>query len=92
MKRRKPDWDDLPVKGALTNLSSDICGCYDKWCTETGEQGQCDLCGVWVYAVYDGISKDQFEGLMALTLNIETLAYICKLNSCLNSDCNELHF
>ena len=58
VKRRKPDWDDLPVKGALTNLSGDVCGCYDKWCTETGEQGQYDLCGVWVYAVYDGISKD----------------------------------
>ena len=28
---------------------------------------------------------------MALTLNVENLTYNCKLNSCLNSDCNELH-
>ena len=87
----EPDSDDLPVKGALTNLSGDICAHCDKQCTETGEQGQCDLCGVWVYAVYDGISKDQYEGVMALILNIENLTYICKLNSCLSSDCNELH-
>ena len=45
---------------------------------------------MWVYAVYDGISKDQYEGLMAFTLN-EKWTYICKLNSHLNSDCNELH-
>ena len=37
VKRRKPDSDDLPVKGVLMNLSGDICGHCDKQCTETGE-------------------------------------------------------
>ena len=107
VKRRKPDSDDSPVKGVLTNLSGDICRHCDKQCTETGEQGQaiqCDLCGVWVHAVCDGINKNHYQGLVSLTSNIENLVYLCKLNSCqarfkqmifetvkVNSDCNELH-
>ena len=60
VKRHKPDSDDSPVKGVLSNLSGDVCGHCNKQCTETGEQGQaiqCDLCGVWVHAVCDGISN-----------------------------------
>ena len=107
VKRRKPESNDSPVKEVLTNFSGDICRHCDKQCTETGEQGQaiqCDLCGVWVHAVCDGISKDHYQGLVSLTSNVENLAYLCKLNSCqarfrqmifetakANSDCNELH-
>ena len=107
LKRHKPDLDDSPVKGILKNLSGDICRHCDKQCIETGEQGQaiqCDLCGVWVHAACDGISKDHYQGLVSLTSNIENLAYLCRLNSCqarfkqmvfetakTNSDCNELH-
>ena len=43
---------------------------------------QCDLCGVWVHAVCDGLSKDQYQGLVSLTSGIENLAYLGKLNSC----------
>ena len=43
---------------------------------------QCDLCGVWVHAVCDGIRKDHYQGLVSLTSSIENLAYLCKLNSC----------
>jgi len=67
------------------HLSGDICKHCNKQCTETGEQGQaiqCDLCGVWVYALCDGLSKDQYQGLVSLTSSIENLAYLCKLNSC----------
>ena len=85
VKRHKPDSDDSPVKGVLSNLSGDVCGHCNKQCTETGEQGQaiqCDLCGVWVHAVCDGISKAQYQSLVSLTSNVENLAYLCKLNSC----------
>lgn len=40
VKTHKPDSDDSPVKGVLTNFSGDhdISGHYDKQCTDTGEQ------------------------------------------------------
>ena len=56
----------------------------DKKCTETEKQVQaiqCDLCGVWVHAVCDGISKDQYQSFVALTSKVENLAYLSKLNS-----------
>ena len=78
-KRPRPA-DDWPEKGVITHLSGDICKhCY-KQCTETGEQGQAiqyDFCGVWVYVVCDGISKDHYQGLVSLTSSIENLAYLC---------------
>jgi len=85
VKRCKPDLDDSPVKSVLSNLSGDICGHCNKQCTEVGEQGQaiqCDICDVWVHAVCDGISEDQYQNLMSLTSDVENLAYLCKLNSC----------
>ena len=84
-KRRKPDSGDSPEKGVLTKLPGDICGHCKECCTETGEQGkavQCDLCGVWVHARYDGISVDQCTQLVSLTSSVENIAYLCKLNSC----------
>ena len=65
--------------------NASLCKHCNKQCTETGEQAlaiQCDLCGVWVCAVCDGISPDQYQGLISLTSSIENLAYLCKLNSC----------
>jgi len=35
-----------------------------------------------VHALCDGLSKDQYQGLVSLTSSIENLAYLCKLTSC----------
>ena len=85
VKRKKPDSDDSPQKGVLTNLPGDICGHCNNCCTETGKQGQavqCDLCSVWVHAECDGISVDQYKALVSLTSSVDNIAYLCRLNSC----------
>ena len=52
-------------------------------CTSKGEAIQCDLCCVWVHAVCEGITRDQYKAIKSLS-SLDNLLYHCKISNCMN--------
>lgn len=70
---------------AATVVPVDICGHCKKRCAETGKKGeavQCDLCGSWVHAACEGITREHYKSLTQLACYAGNIAYFCNLNLC----------
>ena len=79
-KRKKPD--DSPDKtDEILNKAMDLCGKCNKKCTTKGESIQCDLCGLWVHASCEDISKDQYKAIKTLSA-LDNIVYYCRNNDC----------
>ena len=83
-KRRKPGVDESPDKSYyILSKSLDVRGKCNKKCTSKGEAIQCNLCCVWVHAVCEGITRDQYKAIKSLS-SLDNLVYHCKINDCIN--------
>ena len=86
-KRKKPGIEESPDKSHyILNKSLDTCGKCNKKCALRGDAIQCDLCGMWVHAVCEGISHEKYKAIKSLTL--ENVVYYCQINSCLSRNKN----
>ena len=82
-KRKKPGIEESPDKSYyILSKSLDTCGKCNKKCTSRGDAIQCDLCGIWVHAVCEGISHEKYKAIKSLAL--ENVVYYCQINSCLS--------
>ena len=82
-KRKKPGIEESPDKSYyILSKSLDTCGKCNKKCTSRGDAIQCDLCGMWVHAVCEGISHEKYKAIKSLAL--ENVVYYCQINSCLS--------
>ena len=81
-KRRKPDHISPEVVSKPVN----VCGHCSKKCTSKGltsEAIMCDLCGSWVHAACEGLTREQFKVFNQLSNSVENIVYYCNLNQCL---------
>ena len=79
-KRKK--LDDSPDKSdEILSKVLDLCGKCNKKCTAKGESIQCDLCGLWAHASCEGISRDQYKAIKALSA-LDNIVYYCCINDC----------
>ena len=79
-ERRKSGVDESQDKSYYAlRTPLGICGKCNKRCTLKGEAIQCDLCCVWVHAVCEGITWDQYKAIKSLS-SLDNLVYHCKMN------------
>ena len=81
-KRRKLDHISPEVVGKPVN----VCGHCSKKCTSKGltnEAIMCDLCGSWVHAACEGLTREQFKVFNQLSNSVENIVYYCNFNQCL---------
>jgi len=81
--KKRPYSDVSPEKSALLlSKPLDVGGKCNKKCTSTkGESIQCDLCGMWAHTTCEGISREQFKAVKALS-SLNNFVYYCQTHDC----------
>ena len=73
-----------PINGgdAFASLPGAQCPHCGEACLSESKAVQCDLCGIWVHAVCEGISNELYDKFNDVCANVSSLSYYCEANHC----------